>query len=114
MKTLTFVLTFAFALAFTTLSFAGNKPALTYPAGQLAVTAGTVDVTPWHKGEPAYQGGIVVAKTGNGICPVMNHRITSKHHAMIVLSNGKGMEVCCPSCKQDVEKDLSKYETYMF
>lgn len=114
MKTLTFALTFAFALAFTTLSFAGNNPALTYPAGQLAVTAGTTDVTPWHKGALANQGGIVVAKAGNGVCPVMSHKISSKHNAVIALSNGKHMEVCCPACKQEIEKDLAKYEAFMF
>ena len=114
MKTLTFALTTAFALAFTTLSFAGNHPVLTYPTAQLATTAGTVDVTPWHKGALSHQGGIVVAKAGNGVCPVMNHKITSKHNAMIALSNGKQMEVCCPSCKQHVEKDLAKYQAFMF
>ena len=114
MKTLTLVLASAFILGFTPLSFAGNHPALTYPAAQMATTAGSVDVSPWHKGALTYLGGIVVAKAGTGVCPVMNHKITSKHNAVVALSNGKHAEVCCPVCKEEIEKDLAKYEAFMF
>src|ERR1039458_5951028 len=109
MKTLTLALTFAFALG-TAASFAGNNPALTYPAGQFATTAGNIQVTPWAKAVLQYPGAIVVADASNGICPVMNHRISSKHSTVIGLSNGKHMTVCCPSCKQVVENNLGKYQ----
>lgn len=114
MKTLTSALTFAFALIFTTLSFAGNRPALTYPEARLAATTGTVAVTPWQKGALAYQGGIVVAKAGNNVCPVMGNSITSKREAVVTLSNGRHMEVCCTPCKQEAEKDLAKYQAFMY
>jgi len=112
MKTLTLAL--ALILGTITTSFAGNHPALTYPMGKFATIGGTVNVTPWAKNVLNYQGGVVVAAAGNGICPVMNHRITSKHNATIALSNGKYMNVCCRPCKDVVEKDLGKFKTYMY
>lgn len=88
MKTLTLTLVLMFGI--TTFSFAGNQPAQIYPAG------------------------IVVANTGNRVCPVMNHQITSKHNFEIALSNGKHMTVCCSPCKETVEKDLGKYQALMY
>src|ERR1035441_5968298 len=110
MKTLTLALSFALILGTTAASFAGNNPALTYPAGQFATTAGNNQVTPWAKAVLQYPGAVVVANVSNGICPVMNHRISAKHSAVIALSNGKHMSVCCPSCKEVVENDLGKYQ----
>ncbi len=98
----------------TTFSFAGNLPAQTYPAGQFATTSGNTQVTPWAKAVIQYPAGIVVANTGNRVCPVMNHRITSKHNFEIALSNGKHMTVCCSPCKETVEKDLGKYQALMY
>ena len=71
-------------------------------------------MTPWAKGTQQYSEGVVVSTPGNMICPVMGHRITSKHNAVVALSNGKHMSVCCAPCKETVEKDLGKYQALMF
>ena len=112
MKTLT--LTLALMFGITGFSFAGNQPAMTYPAGQFATAGGNSQVTPWAKGAGQTSEGVVVAKAGNGVCPVMNHRITSKHNFQIILSNGKHMSVCCAPCKETVEKDLGKFQALMY
>ncbi len=114
MKTLTFALAVALILGTTTFSFAGNHPAVTYPAGKFATTGGNTQVTPWNKGSLQYPGGVVVAKAENGVCPVMGHKITSKHNAVVVLSNGKHMTLCCVPCKQSVEQNLAKYQDLMY
>jgi hypothetical protein len=97
------------------LSLAGNHPANPSKSiSTFATTAGKVKANPWHDAIVSQTGSVVVQRVGNGTCPVMNHRITSKHNATITLSNGKHMEVCCAPCKEKVEKDLSKYEAYLF
>lgn len=116
MKTFTFVLAVVIALGSTALGFAGNHPAVTpaYPAAKFATTAGPVKANPWHAAILSGTGAIVVAKAGNDVCPVMGHRITSKHNAVIALSNGRHMEVCCGPCGREVEKDLAKYQAFMY
>ena len=115
MKTLTSILVFVLAFGFTTLSFAGNHPALTYPSGQFSATGGKVEVGPWHKGALAYQGGVVVPGPWYSNCPVTRQVINSKHPgAEVALSNGKRALVCCVPCKKDIEKDLGKYQAYLF
>ena len=112
MKTIVFTLAFLFGI--TAVSFAGNHPALTYPEGVFATDSGNTQVTPWAKSVLVYPAGVVVAAAGNGVCPVMNNAITSKHEAVVTLSNGKHAFVCCGSCKDEMEKDLGKYESSMF
>ncbi len=114
MKTLTFVFALALILGTTTLGFAGTQPAVKYPAGQFATAGGNVQVTPWAKGVHQYPGGVVVVNPGNGICPVMNNPIKSKHNLEIALSNGKHMTVCCVPCKGTIEKDLRKFQAFMY
>ncbi len=115
MKTLTFAIALVLTLGTTALSFAGNNPALTYPTGGFS-KVGAIVSNPGKVGALAYKypSGIVVASAGNDICPVMKHRITSKHNATIALSNGKYMSVCCSPCKNNVEKDLGKFQTFMY
>ena len=113
MKTLALVLTFGVAA----LAFAGNKPALTYPEGQSAITSGTVDVTPWNKGALVYAGGTVVPVLGYNYCPAAgpNRTFTAKHPGVqVALSNGKRIMLCCTPCKDDVEKDLTKFVAFMY
>jgi len=111
------VLALAFVLGTTAMSFAGNHPAVTYPAGQL-VLAGTpvpqAGVAPGKTGSVKNAAGIFVANVNNGICPVMGHRITSKHNADVFLSNGKHVMVCCSPCKKDIEQNTEKYKAFMF
>ncbi|HEY5038457.1 MAG TPA: hypothetical protein VIJ93_05230 [bacterium] len=119
MKTKIAVAALAFLFGTAAASFAGNHPALTHPAGGFATVEAAVSnpgTIPGKVGPLAYKypAGVVVASAGNIVCPVMNHRITSKHNATVALSNGKYMQVCCPSCKQTVEKDLGKYKVYLF
>jgi ribosomal protein S27E len=119
MKTKIVVAALAFLFGTTTASFAGNHSALTYPTGGYATVGAAVSNPgnlPGKVGPLAYKypAGVMVASAGNSVCPVMNHRITSKHNATVVLSNGKYMQVCCPSCKQTVDKDLGKYKTFLF
>lgn len=115
MKTLTFVLSLAVLLGIVTLGFAGNNP-FNPPKGnaKFATESGKVKANASHDNIVAEKGGLVVQKPGNGICPVMNHKITSKHNAVVTLSNGKHMEVCCMPCKDLIEKDLSKFEAYQY
>ena len=117
MKTKFAVLAFAFIFGTTAASFAGNHPALTYPAGQFATTGGTVEVTPWHKNVLAYQGGVVTPGPWYGYCPVAGkaNAFSSKHPGVeVALSNGKKMMVCCVPCKDDAEKDLAKYKAFIY
>lgn len=116
MKTLTTVLTFACMTGFTTFAFAGNHPAVppTSPAAKFAATAGPVKANAWHDAVLSTTGAVVVPRAGNGICPVMGERITSKRNAVVTLSNGRHMEVCCAPCGREAEKDLAKYRAFMY
>jgi hypothetical protein len=61
MKNLTLALSMVLILGTAGISFAGNRPAVTYPAGVLATASDTVqmdEVTPWHKGAIHYATGI--------------------------------------------------------
>jgi hypothetical protein len=111
------VLALAFVLGTTAVSFAGNRPVVTYAARQL-VLAGTpgaqVGVAPGKIGSVQNVAGISVANVSNGICPVMGHRITSKHNADVFLSNGQHVMVCCSPCKKDIEQNTEKYKAFMF
>ena len=107
-----------FVFGITVSSFAGNHPALTYPAGKWA-TAGNVapekTALPGKTGPLHYATGVVAA-TGAwySTCPVLKNPINSKHEAMITLTNGKSMMVCCAPCKKNAEKSLGKYKMFMF
>jgi hypothetical protein len=60
MKSLTVALTMALMLGTVGISFAGNRPSLTYPQGVLVSSDSSVamaEVTPWHKGALAYAAG---------------------------------------------------------
>jgi len=60
MKKLTVALTMALILGTVGISFAGNRPSLTYPQGVLVSSDSSVqvaEVTPWHKGLLAYAAG---------------------------------------------------------
>jgi hypothetical protein len=111
------VLALVFVLGTTAVSFAGNRPAVTYAAGQL-VLAGTpvpqAGVAPGKSGSVQYAMGISAANVSNDICPVMGHRITSKRNAVVFLSNGKHVMVCCSPCKKDIDQNVDKYKDFMF
>jgi hypothetical protein len=100
-------------------SFAGNRPALTYPAGILASSSEAAqmdEVTPWHKGALHH---MAAASVGPGVwythCPVMTGVVlNSKHEAEVTLSNGKKIMLSCAGLKDTVEADLEKYEPYMY
>ncbi|HTC19692.1 MAG TPA: hypothetical protein VK859_02520 [bacterium] len=60
MKSLTVALTMALILGTVGISFAGNKPSLTYPQGVLVSSDSSLamaEVSPWHKGALAYAAG---------------------------------------------------------
>jgi len=115
MKKLIFTLSVILAFGNGIVAFAGNNPAIVIKSNsKFATTSGKVKANPWHDAIVTQMGGIVVQSVGNGTCPVMGHKITSKHNATITLSNGKHMEVCCTPCREKVEKDLLKYEAYLF
>ena len=120
MKNLTLVVAMALVFGTVSLSFAGNRPALTYPmAGSLVgsnPTSQMDEVTPWHKGALHYPTGVV---TSAGLwyshCPVMTNVIlNSKHQTEVTLSNGKRIMLSWGGLKDVVEADLQKYEAYMY
>jgi hypothetical protein len=57
---------------------------------------------------------------GSGVwynfCPAAGilHKITVKNQDEVVLSNGKRIMLCCKTCKEDVEKDLNKFEAFLY
>ncbi len=115
MKTFTFTLGLALLLG--AAAFAGNKPALTYPTGQFATALDNIqaDVTPWGKTVLRYPAGIVMARGLNSSCPVLGRALDAKRPGTTVtLSNGKKALVCCAPCKEEMERDLGKYETFMY
>src|SRR5579872_1332849 len=120
MKNSIFVVAMALVFGTVSLSFAGNRPALTSPMAGSLVSAnltGQVDeVTPWHKGALHYPTGAVVS---SGLwyshCPVKTNVIlNSKHSFEVTLSNGKKITLSSPDLKEVVEADLKKYEAYMY
>src|SRR5690348_15940527 len=114
MKTLTLTLMMLLTLGAAAVAFAGNHPALTYPAGVLVTTRDTVqmdEVTPWHKGALHYPMGVVVGAVWYAYCPAAGRgaQFSDKHPGVeVALSNGKRIMLCCKPCKEDVEKDLGK------
>lgn len=115
MKTFIAVLSMVLLLGSAPLSLAGNNPANPYKSkATFATTPSPVKVNPWHEGVLSKTGSLVVPKPFYDTCPVMGHKITSKHNATIALSNGKYMEVCCSPCKETIEKDLAKYKVFQY
>jgi len=112
------VLVLAFILGFTAVSFAGNRPAVTYAAGQL-ITVGTpiaaMGVMPGKQGAVSHSFSVVSAKKSwNNACPVTGSPINSKHEVVVTLSNGKSAMVCCTPCKKDIDQNLEKYKAFLF
>jgi len=119
MKTLTFVLTLALILGTTAASFAGNHPALTSPLGALVTSRDTVqmdEVTPWHKGALHSPTGVAASRAWYAYCPAAGQTniLNVKNQVEVKLSNGKRIMLCCKTCKEDVEKNLGKFSTFMY
>ncbi len=62
--------------------------------------------------------GTDVANFGKGLnakkCPVTGKTIGTGQGVEAALSNGKKIMMCCPKCKEPIEKDLKKYESLMY
>ena len=118
MKTLTLVLTMVLVFASVGIGFAGNKPAVTYPAGILVSASNTVqmnELTPWHKGAFQHPAGLVTAGVWYRTCPVMTGVIlNSKRESEVTLSNGKRIMLSWAGLKDKVEANLQKYQPYMY
>lgn len=118
MKTLTFVSTAVLILGTVGISFAGNKPAVTYPAGMLASANSSVqmdELTPWSKGALHHTTGISTLGAWYRTCPVMTGVVlNSKHESEVTLSNGKRIMLSYAGLKDTVEADLQKYEPYTY
>jgi hypothetical protein len=117
MKTKMTLLTAVLLLGTAAMSFAGNKPALTYPAGILTGGTGKMDeMTPWQKGALHHPtASTVAAGVWYTHCPVMTNVIlNSKHESEVTLSNGKRIMLSWAGLKGEVEANLSKYEPYMY
>ncbi len=119
MKTLksTSTLALALILGTTSLSFAGNHPALTYPGAALASANAPVqieEVTPWHKGAIKYASGIMMIGAWYQACPVSHMILNSKHEAEVTLSNGKKIMLASAALKEEVEANLGKYAPFMY
>jgi glucose/arabinose dehydrogenase len=117
-KTTTLALALATVFGITTLSFAGNHPALTYPQGAVATSDSPVqmaETNPWHKNTLKYASGAVVAKPWYTTCPVSHVAFNSKHPgAVVTLSNGKLILLASAVLKGEVEANPGKYEAYMY
>ena len=120
MKNLTLVVAMVLAFGTAAISFAGNRPALTYPMSGSLVASNPSnqldEVTPWHKGALHSPTGVVVS---SGVwyshCPVKTNVIlSSKHETEVALSNGKRIMLSWGGLKDVVEADLQKYEAYMY
>jgi hypothetical protein len=118
MKNSTLALTTALILGTVGISFAGNRPSVTYPAGMLASASDTVqmdEVTPWHKGALHYATGITTVGAWYRTCPVMTGvLLNSKHEFEATLSNGKRIMLSYAGLKDTVEADIQKYQPYMY
>lgn len=117
-KTTTLALALATVFGITTMSFAGNQPALTYPQGAVAAPgspAQVAETNPWHKSTLTYASGAVVAKPWYTTCPVSHAAFNSKHPGTVVtLSNGKLILLASSGLKGEVEANPSKYAPYMY
>jgi hypothetical protein len=118
MKNSTLGLTAVLILGTVGISFAGNKPSVTYPAGMLVSASDTVqmdEVTPWNKGAVHYATGITTIGAWYRTCPVMaGVLLGSKHQSEATLSNGKRIMLCYAGLTDKVEADIQKYEPYMY
>ena len=119
MKTLTLALAFVLTLVTTTVSFAGNHPALTSPLGELVTSRDSVqmdEVTPWHKGALHSPIGVMTKGAWYSYCPAAgkNNFLNTKNQVEVKLTNGMKIMLCCKTCKEDVEKDLGKFTAYMY
>lgn len=119
MKNLTFVIALVLTLGVAVLSFAGNNPALSYPAGVLALAQNNAvldEATPWHKEALHYAAGIVKQGVWYAYCPAAGktHFITTKAQFEVALLNGKKIMLCCVTCKEDVEKNPAKFSEFMY
>ena len=119
MKTLTFTLAFILVLGTITTVFAGNQPALTYPSGSLVTAQDSVQmdqVTPWNKGAIHYTTGVMSKGAWYSYCPAAGPTalLSQKTRAEVKLSNGMRIMLCCKPCKADVEKDLAKFQGFMY
>jgi hypothetical protein len=48
------------------------------------------------------------------ICPVTGKTIRPGQGVEASLSNGKKIMMCCPNCKESIEKDPKKYASLMY
>ena len=117
MKTKYTALTLALTLVTTTLGFAGNHPANPpSPGVPLSDIKVGMEVGPkWDRKTVIIEGATVGVGAWYRTCPVMPGTILNpKHSVEVRLSNGKRIMLSCGNCKADVEKDLPKYEVYMY
>ena len=118
LKNTTTLLAQALIIGSAALSYAGNRPAETYPQGVLVSSNSSVqmaETNPWHKGVQQYVSGVVVAGPTYNVCPVSHTALNSKHPgAVVTLSNGKMIMLANAGLKSVVEADLKKYAPFMF
>src|SRR6185369_4947110 len=110
MKTLTLNLIVFLILGTFTVSFAGNNPALVYPAGTLSASDDSAQINrtkPWEKGALHYPASVYGKGAWYSYCPAagITHFINVKAQVEVKLANGKRIMLCCGPCKNDVEKN---------
>lgn len=117
MKTKNALLALAFTLGTTTFGIAGNNPAIPpSPGVPLSEIKVGMEVGPkWDRKTVIIEGATVGVGAWYRTCPVMPGTILNpKHSTEVRLSNGKRIMLSCGNCKDAVEKDLAKYEVYMY
>jgi len=107
----------AFAFGLYTPGFSGNNPA--NPSGPgIPLSAARVEKVTgpkWARTAVPLPGAVVQVGAWYRDCPVMPGKVLTKFGRVeTTLSNGKRITLGCMDCKKEVEKDLKKYEDYMY
>jgi hypothetical protein len=104
MKNLNLALTMAVVLGTVGVSFAGNRPSLTYPEGVMAAPGSSpcvVEVTPWHKGALAYKAGTPeVASTSPTLVEVTPWHKGQLHYVKGILATKPATEMASSNAKK--------------
>lgn len=118
MKTKYALLALVFTLGITSLGFAGNNPAIPPSSGvPLSEVKVGMEVGPkWVRKTVIIEGATVSVGAWYRTCPVMPGMILNPKTSSVEvkLSNGKRITLSCGNCKDDVERNLEKYEAYMY